>query len=143
MKFMTPYRSTRERSNSFATINREPSMTQQTDKDETNINVIVGRFLKTGQLPTIQASAIQGDFTNALDFRQANEQLRKATESFEALPAHIQKRFAYDPAEFIDFTSKEENLPELRKLGLANEPAPPPKEPAPIKVIVTNPDPAT
>lgn len=116
-------------------------MTQQGDASEADINVIVGRFLKTGQLPQVQSQPLYGDFTNADDFRSMQDKLKAANDAFSEIPAKIRSRFNNDPAEFIEFASNKDNLPELRKLGLAPEEPPPTKEPDPIKVIVTNPDP--
>lgn len=141
MKFTSLYKHDRERSASFATVNNEESVTQQDDATEADINVIVGRFIKTGQLPNVTMQPLSGDFVTAPDFRDIQERLRIANEAFAEVPAEIRKRFGNDPAEFIDFASKKENLPELRKLGLAMPEKAPPKEPDPIKVIVTNPEP--
>lgn len=141
MKFQTPYTHDQSRSKDFATINTEDSMTQQDDAKDCDINIIVARFTKTGQLPQLQQSPLGGDFTNALDFRECQQKLHDANMAFAEIPAKIRSRFNNDPAEFIEFASNQENLDELRKLGLANPAAPPPKEPEPIRVIVTNPEP--
>lgn len=139
MNFRTAYNFKTEED--FSTHNTEESMTQQDDANETDINVIVARFTKTGQLPQLQAAPLSGDFTTALDFRECQERLHAANMAFAEIPAKIRSRFNNDPAEFIEFASNKDNLDELRKLGLANPAAPPPKEPEPIKVIVTNPEP--
>lgn len=140
-KFRTVYTHDRAISALFATVNDEESMTQQDDKNETDINVIVGRFVKSGQLPQVNMTPLTGDFTNAIDFRRAQDLLKEANDAFAEVPANIRKRFNNDPAEFIEFANNKDNLDELRKLGLATPAAPPPKEPEPIKVIVTNPEP--
>lgn len=141
MNFRTPYTHDRAISALFATENTEDSMTQQDDANETDINVIVGRFVKSGQLPQLNMAPLTGDFTNALDFRQAQEALKEANDAFAAIPANIRNRFNNDPAEFIEFANNPDNLAELRKLGLANPEAPPPIEPEPMRVIITNPEP--
>lgn len=142
MKFRTIYTHDRAVSALYAYNSTEESLTQQDDAKDCDINVIVARYIKTGQLPNVTQTPLGGDFTNAFDFRQCQEKLHEANMAFAELPAHIRKRFSNDPAEFIEFATNKDNLDELRKLGLANPAAPPPKEPEPIKVIVTNPDPA-
>lgn len=140
MKFRTAYNHDRAISALFATINTEDSMTQQDDAKGCDINIIVKQFTKSGQLPQIQETPLGGDFTNALDFRACQDKLKEANDAFLLVPAHIRKRFNNDAAEYIQFASNEENLDELRKLGLAKPAAPPPKEPEPMKVIITNPE---
>lgn len=44
--------------------NTEPTMTDQAGAKETDINVIVGRFMVSNQLPTTGQEPIYGDFTN-------------------------------------------------------------------------------
>lgn len=140
MKFRTIYSHDRAISALFATHNTEESMTQQDDAKDCDINVIMRRYQKTGQLPNVLGTALGGDFTETADYREMVEQIQKADELFKEIPADIRGRFLNDPARFIQFASNPDNLPELRKLGLAEPERPPPKEPAPIKVIVTNPE---
>lgn len=140
-RFATIYNHTRDRSREFATINNEESLTQQDDAKDADINVIVSRFVKSGQLPQLQIQALSGDFTDVIDYRGAMDRIKAANDAFAEVPAKIRERFMNDPARFMEFVSDKENLPELRKMGLALPEAPPPKEPDPIKVIVTNPEP--
>jgi len=44
--------------------NTEPTMTDQAGANETDINVIVGRFMVSNQLPANGQEPIYGDFTN-------------------------------------------------------------------------------
>lgn len=141
MHFRSPYFHTREDSKKFATINNEESLTQQSDAVDCDINVIMKKYAKTGQLPVVQLQPLYGDFTGVDDFRSMQDKIKAANDAFAAIPANIRKRFNNDPHEFIKFAADKDNLPELRKLGLADPEKPVPKEPDPIKVIVTNPDP--
>lgn len=115
----------------LGTVNNEESMTQQSDKDDADINVIVSRFHKTGQMPQVQRPAMYGDFTDALDFRACQEHLHTANQSFAELPAKIRKRFHNDPAEFIEFMNDPDNAEEMIKLGLATKPKKDEHTPAP------------
>lgn len=96
------------------------SRTQQSMKDEADINVIVKRFNATGMLPQSRLPPKYGDFTGVGTFQEAQIILRQATESFMRLPAAVRKRFDNDPAAFVDFATDPENLPELRKMGLVD-----------------------
>lgn len=122
MKLETVFSYQADRRN--ATINREPSMTQQSNADEANLNVIMDRYLSTGQLPQVRADAIQGDFTSVFDYRTAVEAIRDSNDAFQELPAEIRKKFGNDPGNFIEFASNPDNLEELRKMKLA-DPLPP------------------
>jgi len=100
---------------------KDVSLSQQSFKDETDINVLLERFKVTGQMPQGVVLPQYGDFAHMVDFRTAQEAIRKANGAFMDLPANIRARFNHDPASFVDFCSDKANLPELRKLGLAPE----------------------
>lgn len=138
--FQTQYTISRKRSEGFATINEEESMTQQSDKNETDINILMQRFGATGQLPTVTDPAKFGDFTEAPDFRTAQDMLMRAREAFAAVPAKIRKQFDNDPAKFHEFVTNPDNLEEMQNLGLANKPkkVPTPPEPFARTVIDDN-----
>lgn len=65
------YRTNKERAK---TRNTEPTMTEQSQARDTDINVIVGRFLKTGTAPGAPAEPMYGDFSQYPDnFREMIE----------------------------------------------------------------------
>lgn len=120
----------------------EKSRTQQQFKEECDINTIVRRFGVTGQVPVSIAPIMQGDFVQALDFRQSMDLIVRARESFMELPAAVRSRFHNDAAEFVDFCSDPENLQEARKMGIAMPEAPPPVPSMPLDVRIV-PDPVS
>lgn len=101
----------------------EPTLTQQSQKDEADINVIVKRFGVTGKVPLDIREPILVDFDTPLDYRMMVDMIRDADEQFMKLPAAVRARFANDPAAFVDFASDPANVDELRKMGLAKEKA--------------------
>lgn len=103
----------------------DASKAQQHAKEECDINNIVRRFGVTGMLPVAGRLPDYGDFTGINDYHTALESLRAADDVFMSLPSDIRSRFKNDPGEFVDFCSNPDNLPELRKLGLAPTPADP------------------
>lgn len=107
----------------------DKSLTQQSFKDECDINVIVERFGLTGEMPQVRELGEYGDFTGIFDFQTAMNTIRQAQEAFDAWPAHIRARFHNQPQELLDFLADEENRPEAVKLGLVA--APPPQEATP------------
>lgn len=99
------------------------SKTQQACKDECDINKIMKKFEHTGKLPDmIKSNAQYGDFSNVPTYQEACDVVFKAQEQFMSLSAQSRKRFHNDPAEMLDFCSKEENREEMYKLGLAVRP---------------------
>lgn len=95
------------------------SRTVQSQKDEADINVIVRRFGITGQLPQNVRVPSYQDFSEVFDFRSAMGVVAAAQQSFMMMPADVRARFGNDPHRFVEYASKEENLDEMRKMGLA------------------------
>lgn len=102
--------------------------TQQSFKEECDINTIIERFHLSGELPQVLRLPHEGDFTGIFDFQTAANAVRAAQETFNSLPAKIRNRFQNSPQLFVEFCTDEENRDEAIKLGLVNKPAP---EPAP------------
>lgn len=106
-------------SDKYATINDEADMTQQSDADETDINLIVKKFGVTGQVNGVLQPALYGDFTSVGNYRDALDMVRAADEAFLELPAKVREDFDNDPAKFMDFAQDEKNFDKLREYGLA------------------------
>lgn len=98
----------------------DPSRTKQSFKDECNINKILERFSKTGELTHLmKAEPRYGDFADVGTFQEAMGVVAFAHEQFAALSAAVRKRFNNDPSEFLEFANNPENHKEMVKLGLA------------------------
>lgn len=107
----------------------DESRAVQSGKDDADINVIVKRFGITGALPQGVRVPSYEDFTDSVsDYRTAVDAIRSAEQSFNAMPADVRSRFQNDPQLFLEYCANPDNLPEMRKLGLAVAEAP--KEPA-------------
>lgn len=114
----------------------DEDLVQQHMRDECDVNVIMARYQKTGELTHLSGLLGEyGDFSDVGDYREGIERIMQADQAFMELPASIRDRFNNDPAQFIEFCSEKENLPELRKMGLAPPLA---AEPKPTKVEVVN-----
>lgn len=57
---MTYYYRNKEASRTY---NTEPTLTDQAGARDTDINVIIGRFRRTGMVPVSQTQPMSGDFT--------------------------------------------------------------------------------
>jgi len=104
-----------------------PSRTKQSFKEECDINSILKRFEKTGELTHLmKAEPKFGEFADVGTFHQAMGVVALANEQFAALSAHVRKRFNNNPEEFLEFTGNPENAQEMVKLGLATRTELPP-----------------
>jgi len=107
-------------SNASGLVCEEPTRAQQHHKDECDINVILERFGKTGQVPVNAISGTYGDFSGVHDYHTALNAIIAAESEFAALPAQIRNRFDNEPNKLIDFMNNDQNKAEAEKLGLIN-----------------------
>ena len=94
--------------------------TQQHKRDETNVNFIMKRFKKSGQLPNMESmhSLQYRDVSDVPDFMTMRNQMIKAEESFLTLPAKIRREFDNDPVKFLQFVANPENKARGVELGI-------------------------
>lgn len=106
----------------------DPTLAQQSARDEADINVIVDRFMKTGLMPEVSTMPQFGDFTGISNYHESLNNVIAAQEAFDSLPAKIRSRFDNDPAQFMDFFGDEKNIDEAVELGIAKRlPEEPPR----------------
>ena len=108
-----------------------PSKAKQAFAEEADINNIMHRYVETGKLPATHEGFTFGDFTLASDLQDALQQIDKAYEDFDSLPAKVRDRFKNDPYELIQFVTDPANEGEAREIGLL--PMLPPTPPAPAE----------
>lgn len=134
--FKTPWNhdtdaETKESAADFTDI---PTLTQQHQSEEADINTIVKRFGITGQLPTVPMPPSVQDFEEVFDMQDAMNAVAAAKNSFLQLPAEVRDAFGHDPLKFVngvdtmmsetDEVRKQLNLANLRAMGLLVEPGP-------------------
>lgn len=103
--------------------------TEKSHRKACNVNTIVAKTLKTGNLPIATRQGVFGDFTSGLDFQESMDRIIKAQHEFMELPASIRKRFGNDPSLLIEFMNDASNQEEAITLGLVPRPVP---EPVPV-----------
>lgn len=114
------------------------SRTKQSQEPATNINNIVAKYMKTGQLTHISETLGQyRDVSGLPDLHEAMNLVAAAQSSFNELPAAIRKRVGHDVANFLPFIDDPANLEECVELGLLPESALPK-----TKTVPTPPEPA-
>lgn len=93
--------------------------TKQADKDGCDINMLMARYVKTGNLDHIaKHMPSYGDFSIVTDFKTALDQVNDAQVLFDALPSAVRSRMDNDPAKLLDFMADANNLEEATQLGL-------------------------
>lgn len=108
---------------SCQTVNNEPSLTSQADKDSCDFNLIYAKYSKTGLMTNWRTDQpMFGDFSDAVDYHTSVFRLQEAQDNFMLLPASIRTRFSNDPGLLIDFLADPNNRPEAIKLGLVASP---------------------
>lgn len=102
-----------------------PSMTKPYFQEDADINVIMKKYPdinNIGDIPYVNnASASYGDFSDAVEYREALDRVLEAQENFEFLPAKVRDRFSNDVAEFLDFVHDPKNFDEMVSMGIAKK----------------------
>ncbi len=122
------------------------SRTQQHFLDQTDINLIMKQWEKTGSIEHVnQHQGSYGDFTGAVDYATALTRVSDAQDAFDDLPSEIRKRMGNSPGVLLDFLSDPDNLEEAVELGLVAPPViigdPAPANPVPTDPMPENPTP--
>lgn len=111
----------------------DKGFTVQADRDEADINKIVARFQKTGQLPpTLKGEPFYGDVSDFGDLAESLIKIQDADRLFMTFPADVRERFDNDKVKMIEFLEDPANYDEALKLGIV--------QPRPEVVV---PDPGT
>lgn len=103
---------------------KDKPLTQQSAKDECDINIIVERAKRGADIAHVNDRTPRyGDFRELpTDLREALYQVRKADEAFMSLDAVVRRRFENDPVLLIDFLNDPKNRDEAISLGLVAAP---------------------
>lgn len=120
------------------------SQTKQEFKEECDINEIIRRWTKTGQLPPPRGIPQYGDFSNVTDYTAAMRSIESADEAFSELPAYMRSRFNNNAGELLDFLADSDNTAEAIELGLIPAPGQTPRAETspPVVETPTTPEPA-
>lgn len=112
-----------------------PGRTKQAHAEESDINYIMAKYLKSGHLEHANKHAGEYGFASSDDFHGAMNVVVKAQAMFDELPATTRRRFGNSPTMFLDFVQNPDNAQEMSDLGLKKQvtpvkpaPTPPPEE---------------
>jgi len=115
-----------------STKNTQPSKTDQSFAKYVNVNTIMAKYIKTGQVHHLAKNrGVYQDMTKIPDYRTALQTVIEANSAFDTLPSNIRNRFQNDPAQFIEFLQDSKNVEEAVKLGILTTTIPTTKTPNP------------
>lgn len=103
MDFATPFNRLEMHKKTALAIDPDEAQTKQSFKDECDINHIMARYKKTGQLPDmIRENPQFGDFSDVPSYLEAWNRVQFAETQFAALPAAVRQECFNDPAVFLE-----------------------------------------
>lgn len=130
MRFRTPY--THELNHQLSEITQStfdlPTRTKESYAKDADINNIVARFLKTGELPDNirKGGWVSQDFTKAPEtYQEAMHIVHAARDQFMQLPAKLRDKFKNDPGQLESWLADSDNTEDSYKYGLRTRPVPP------------------
>lgn len=95
------------------------SLTKQSDRHEADINVILSRYIQTGdERHLIKAQGVFADVSAIGDYEACLEVVEEASEAFADLPANIREAYGNDPAMLIAAVLDPNEHKRLEELGV-------------------------
>lgn len=124
----TPYNHDREfESDRTGLYCKDPSLTKQEFKEETDINVILERFTRSGEPPPMVLPEHFMDLTERTNYFDMSRQIAEANKNFYLLPAALRANFQNDPTRWADAVVQAVHLGDreyLEELGIEAPPKP-------------------
>lgn len=113
-----------DRAPTSGVVFKKQSMTEQSHKNEYDINRLISRATKTGVLATADQirSVYFGDFSGVDQALENHLKLKEAEEHFMSLPSAVRDYFANDPKRLLKALSDSSQLGKLVDLGLVKAP---------------------
>lgn len=98
------------------------SRTKTSEREVTDINTMMNRYIHTGQLPTFQGRVpVYGDFSAMSDLQGMLDGVREAQERFERLPSAVRAVAGHDPVRFLELLASPDGTQALIDAGLDAE----------------------
>jgi phage internal scaffolding protein len=96
------------------------SMTLQSERDHCDVRKIMEKHKRTGivRVNKFYEKPQYGDFSNPIDYQNAQNTIIKAHDQFDALPAAIREKFGNDPVQFLEFCTDEANEQAMIDMGI-------------------------
>lgn len=104
------------------TIDCGPGLTKQSHKNDSDINLIMSKYKKTGVINFVNNRQAEYMEVPDTDFQTAMNTITEANQMFAEMPAALRKKFGNDPGNFLSFVHDPKNLDEIYELGLVEPP---------------------
>jgi len=96
----------------------DESLTRQSEADSADINKIMERFDRTGQLPHVMKAPPQYGDARIVDFQTAKQIVIDAELAFNELPAKARQYFNHDPENLMSALTDPKKEQDLLDLGI-------------------------
>lgn len=107
----------------------EPSLTDQSQYKDTDINNIVRKYQVTGLLDSPGAVPFEtlqyGDATLLPDYQTALDLVNSVESEFSSLPSEVREKFGHDPMQLLEALQDPTKQQMLQDIGLISKPADP------------------
>lgn len=99
------------------------SMTKSAPGYEADVNVIIGRYVKTGDASVFnQRIGAYADVSEVGDYQSCVAKVKAAEAAFMTLPAKVREQFRNDPQELVDAMADPARRGELESAGIVVPP---------------------
>ncbi|WNK12464.1 MAG: internal scaffolding protein [Microvirus sp.] len=94
-----------------------PGRTKQSFKEECDINTLMAKYLKTGQMDHVNQALPRFECVSDHDFQSAQNLIADAKSMFENIPSAVRARFENNPGKLLDWVHDPKNVQEAASLG--------------------------
>lgn len=101
-----------------STIDCGKGLTEQSHKNETDMNFILRDYQRTGLIKHAKNHEGKYDDITMQDFQSAMYIVAQGKTMFELLPANIRKEFNQDPGQFLSFVQNPDNAKRMESMGI-------------------------
>lgn len=98
---------------------KDPSLADQSQRDEVDINTVIARFGLTGHLPENNALPMYAEFDRNFTRQEVANELIEAQQKYDAMPAAVRHLCGKTFSQFLQFVDNPENADKVYELGLA------------------------
>jgi hypothetical protein len=102
----------------ISTVDTGPGLTEQSHKDQCDINLILADYTKTGFIAHAKQNQGTYDDVSAVDFQTAMVTVANVKSLFEGLPSQVRKEFQHDPTYFLKYVQDPANAKMLEQRGI-------------------------
>ena len=94
-------------------------LTEQTHKNQCDINVILADYARTGFIRHAKDNQGRYDDVSQIDFQQAMITVANVKNMFEGLPSEVRKEFGHDAGQFLGYVQDPKNAEALEQRGIS------------------------